>query len=112
MPFGRGELYEILNNATEQWSFRTIATWRSIRHGQVAQSIWADGQRTDKGDFHAQSYRLFQNWLANDHTDEDRGATMVEYTLIVSLIALVAAVGVATFGGKLSAFFDALNPAG
>jgi Flp pilus assembly pilin Flp len=56
---------------------------------------------------------FFQSWFAaSDSTDEDRGATMVEYALIVSLIALVAAVGVAAFGTKLSDFFNALNPAG
>jgi Flp pilus assembly pilin Flp len=54
-----------------------------------------------------------QNWFTDsERTHEDRGATMVEYALIVSLIALVAAVGVAAFGTKLSDFFNALNPAG
>ena len=56
---------------------------------------------------------FFQSWFAaGERTDEDRGATMVEYALIVSLIALVAIVGVTAFGGKLSSFFDTLNPTG
>jgi pilus assembly protein Flp/PilA len=56
---------------------------------------------------------FFQSWFAaGERTDEDRGATMVEYALIVSLIALVAATGVALFGTALSNFFSGLNPAG
>lgn len=40
--------------------------------------------------------------------DEDRGATMVEYALIVSFVALVALVGVTAFGSHLSSFFSGL----
>lgn len=36
------------------------------------------------------------------------GATMVEYALLVALIAAVAAVGATTLGGDLSARFTAL----
>lgn len=39
---------------------------------------------------------------------EDRGATMVEYALLVSLIAIVAIVGVTLFGSALSGFFSDL----
>ncbi len=54
---------------------------------------------------------FIQNWFSDsERTHEDRGATMVEYALIVSLIALVAAVGVAAFGWKLSDFFSAPQP--
>lgn len=54
-----------------------------------------------------------QNWFTDsERTHEDRGATMVEYALIVSLIALVAVAGVSAFGGKLSTFFGALDPTG
>ena len=41
-------------------------------------------------------------------TDDDRGATMVEYGLIVSVIALVVVVGAAVFGTALSDFFSDL----
>lgn len=40
--------------------------------------------------------------------DEDRGATMVEYALLVSLIAIVAIVGVTVFGNAISSFFSGL----
>lgn len=42
--------------------------------------------------------------------DEDRGATMVEYALIVFVIALVVAVGAGIFGEELSDFFSTLWP--
>ena len=44
------------------------------------------------------------------HPDEDRGATMVEYALIVSLIAIAAIVAVTAFGTELSNFFSGLGP--
>ena len=36
----------------------------------------------------------------------DRGATMMEYALIVSVVALVAIIGVAAFGEALSNLFE------
>jgi Flp pilus assembly pilin Flp len=39
---------------------------------------------------------------------EDEGATMVEYGLIVSSIALIAVVGATVFGHALSGFFSGL----
>lgn len=42
--------------------------------------------------------------------DSERGATMVEYGLMVALVALVVAVGAATFGtGLLGLFNDAAD---
>jgi pilus assembly protein Flp/PilA len=38
--------------------------------------------------------------------DEDRGATMVEYGLLVAFIALVALVGPTFLGTQLSALFN------
>jgi pilus assembly protein Flp/PilA len=40
---------------------------------------------------------------------EDDGATMVEYGLMVALIALVAAVGAAALGVDLSALFTSIG---
>jgi pilus assembly protein Flp/PilA len=37
---------------------------------------------------------------------DEEGATMVEYGLLVALIALVAIVGVKTLGGNLLALFN------
>jgi pilus assembly protein Flp/PilA len=47
----------------------------------------------------------FVLWLAERMRD-DRGATMVEYGLLVVLIALVAAVGAGALGIALDALFD------
>lgn len=40
--------------------------------------------------------------------DEERGASMVEYALLVALIALVAVSAVSLFGGTLSSEFDTI----
>jgi pilus assembly protein Flp/PilA len=40
---------------------------------------------------------------------DEEGATMVEYGLLVALIALVAIVGVSALGTKLSALFTAVS---
>jgi pilus assembly protein Flp/PilA len=42
----------------------------------------------------------FQNFL-----DSDEGATMVEYGLLVALIAVVVGVAAATLGGQIAALF-------
>lgn len=39
-------------------------------------------------------------------TDEDAGASLVEYALLVSLIAAVALVAIASFGGALSSEYS------
>ena len=39
----------------------------------------------------------------------DRGASLVEYALLVGLIALVCIVGVAALGGKTNAPFQSIN---
>ena len=38
--------------------------------------------------------------------DDDRGATMVEYGLLVALIAVVVAVGAGLLGDGIDALFD------
>lgn len=40
---------------------------------------------------------------------DDEGATMVEYGLMVALIAVVVAVGAATLGTNIKALFDGLT---
>ena len=42
------------------------------------------------------------------HQEEDKGATMVEYGLIVAAIAIVVVVGAKVFGSSLSSFFGSL----
>ena len=41
--------------------------------------------------------------------DSDRGATIVEYALLVALIAVVAVVAITAFGTQLAAFFGGLG---
>ena len=53
--------------------------------------------------------RLQQHFVNAIQGREERGATMVEYALLVGLIALVAIGGVTTFGGDLSTFFSGLS---
>jgi len=43
-----------------------------------------------------------------DGSDKDRGATAVEYGLLVGLIAVVIIVGVTALGGRLQAIFATL----
>jgi len=40
--------------------------------------------------------------LLTGRTDDETGASLVEYALLVALIAIVALVAVAAFGGELS----------
>jgi pilus assembly protein Flp/PilA len=40
---------------------------------------------------------------------DDKGASAVEYALIVALIAVVAIVGITAFGEDLGAFFEGLS---
>ena len=44
--------------------------------------------------------------LLNTGRDDERGASAVEYGLLVALIAVVMAVGAAVFGTELDALFD------
>jgi len=41
--------------------------------------------------------------------DDDRGAGMVEYGLLVAFIALIALVGVTALGVKLNDLFNGIN---
>ena len=42
------------------------------------------------------------------HRDEDEGATMVEYGLMVSLIAVVVALAVGPLGGRIALLFNGI----
>ena len=46
--------------------------------------------------------------LLNAHRDEERGASAVEYGLLVALIAVVMAVGATLFGTALSDLFTSV----
>jgi pilus assembly protein Flp/PilA len=50
--------------------------------------------------------QLINTWLQSRIVREDEGATMVEYGLMVALVAVVAIVGVALVGDNLLALFN------
>ena len=47
--------------------------------------------------------------LLNAHRDEERGATAVEYGLLVALIAAVIVAIVATLGGQINDAFNTVS---
>lgn len=49
------------------------------------------------------------NFLTLPNQDGDRGATVVEYALLVALIALVVIGAITIFGQQLSDFFGGLG---
>jgi pilus assembly protein Flp/PilA len=55
------------------------------------------------------SYVLVQNYLIRLMNRDDRGATAVEYGLIVALIAAIIVVVVAALGQKILGAFTTVN---
>ena len=51
---------------------------------------------------------FYTNLMARLRTDE-KGATAVEYGIMVGLIAVVIIVAISTLGVKLDGFFDTVN---
>lgn len=51
---------------------------------------------------------ILSTWLKSRCTS-DRGASLVEYALLVSLIAVVCLVAVTTLGGQVSGQFESLT---
>jgi pilus assembly protein Flp/PilA len=51
---------------------------------------------------------FLRTFLGQRLRDDDRGVTMVEYGILVAVIALVVIVGATAFGNALSAFFTNL----
>jgi pilus assembly protein Flp/PilA len=51
------------------------------------------------------SYKNLVTWLTA-HIKSDRGASMVEYALLVGLIAVVAIVGVSALGNRINTNFQ------
>jgi pilus assembly protein Flp/PilA len=63
------------------------------------------------GDQHKESHmltviQLVQSWVSARTSDTERGATMVEYGLLISLIALAVIGVVATLGGEINGLFQ------
>jgi len=54
-------------------------------------------------------YIYLQNRLAQQWREDDRGATAVEYGLLVGLIAAVIVVAITALGGKLTTLFNSIT---
>ena len=53
-------------------------------------------------------YNFLTSWL-KAHTKSERGAAMVEYALLVALIAIVAIAAVQVLGDQVTSNFDNIN---
>jgi pilus assembly protein Flp/PilA len=49
---------------------------------------------------------VLKTWLESKFTGEERGASMVEYGLLLALIAVIAIVAVRALGGSVSTKFS------
>jgi pilus assembly protein Flp/PilA len=54
-------------------------------------------------------YVYFLNFITQPLHQDDRGATAVEYGLMVALIAAVIVVAVTALGGKLNGIFSSIS---
>ena len=53
---------------------------------------------------------VLRTWIqAKFNTDSERGASMVEYGLLLALIAVIAIVAVRALGGSVSTKFSSVN---
>jgi pilus assembly protein Flp/PilA len=50
--------------------------------------------------------QFVQSWVSARTTDTERGATMVEYGLLISLIALAVIAVVGVLGGEINTLFQ------
>lgn len=56
----------------------------------------------------ALQYTFFKTWL-QAHTKDERGASLVEYALLVALIAVVCIAAVSALGSSASDTFDSVT---
>jgi pilus assembly protein Flp/PilA len=52
------------------------------------------------------TYEFLATWLRARFSDSERGASLVEYALLVALIAIVCIVAITALGGKASENFS------
>ena len=57
------------------------------------------------------TYDFLAAWLLARFGDDERGASLVEYALLVALIAVVCIVAVTTLGRQASSKFDSVSQA-
>ena len=55
------------------------------------------------------TYEFLAAWLLARFDNDERGASLVEYALLVALIAVVCIVAVTTLGKKASSKFDSVS---
>lgn len=53
-------------------------------------------------------YHFLKTWI-NAHTQDERGASLVEYALLVALIAVVCIAAVSALGSSASDTFDSVT---
>jgi pilus assembly protein Flp/PilA len=53
-------------------------------------------------------FAFITSYFVSDTQRQDRGATVAEYALLLSLIAVIVIVGVTLFGNALGDFFSGL----
>lgn len=54
-------------------------------------------------------FNYMRFWLQANLGQRQRGATMIEYVLIVAVIAIVAIIGAQTLGGDISGVFGSAS---
>jgi pilus assembly protein Flp/PilA len=52
---------------------------------------------------------ILKTWLQAKFTNDERGASMVEYGLLLALIAVIAIVAVRALGGSVSEKFSSVD---
>jgi pilus assembly protein Flp/PilA len=52
---------------------------------------------------------ILKTWLQTKFSGDERGASMVEYGLLLALIAVIAIVAVKALGGSVSTKFSSVN---
>ena len=56
-------------------------------------------------------WNFFASWLRARFGDSERGASLVEYALLVALIAVVCIAAITAVGSKANTKFEAVNAA-
>jgi pilus assembly protein Flp/PilA len=57
------------------------------------------------------TYEFLATWLRARFSDSERGASLVEYALLVALIAVVCIIAIQVLGQKASSSFSSTGPA-
>ena len=57
------------------------------------------------------TYEFFASWIRARFSDSERGASLVEYALLVALIAVVCIIAIQVLGQKASSSFSSTGSA-